>query len=309
MQNRRQRYIILATLLVVTLYNTGYLCLIIFQCTPIDHAWKPFKKGHCLSGKINTSTSYAHAALTGFTDLVFAVLPIFVVWDLKMNTAMKVSVSGLLGLGAIGGITSFIRMPYISALEKATPIDFFVVTYRLAIWTCVEPGVGITVGSLATLRPLFRKVIYLSSSSLFGSYSVSHSTSHATSKPYLRRNSNSNPSPSPYLLNNLNLSSPLSGASGTKKAGIGVTTTIVEGTLTKNGRSWCGSKSKLESASSQEDLGRSASESGSREGIGIAVTTERVVEFEAIVNTSNNRAAVTPNPTREEPFVGRGGFY
>lgn len=87
----------------------------------------------------------------------------------------------------------------------------------------------------------------------------------------------------------------------------------MEGTPPKTSRSWCGSRTKLDSASSQEELRRSESSTGagSREGIGIAVTTERVVEFEAIVVPGSARAGARPktNPSREEPFVVRGGFY
>lgn len=88
-----------------------------FQCKPIDHLvspdsfsldfqaklyeWLPFSEGTCLPGKVETGTSYAHAGLTGATDLIFAILPVFVVWDLQMNIAMKISVAGLLGFGAM----------------------------------------------------------------------------------------------------------------------------------------------------------------------------------------------------------------
>lgn len=41
--------------------------------------WKPFGKGKCLPGRVNMSTSYAHAAMIGTSDLIFAILPVFVV--------------------------------------------------------------------------------------------------------------------------------------------------------------------------------------------------------------------------------------
>ena len=127
-------HIIQAVLVIVSLYSLAYVFLVVFQCTPVDHfvrtpidgsldfanflQWKPFGKGKCLPGRVNTNTSYAHAAVIGTSDLIFAILPVFVVrmpilvpvvksltspqvWKLKMNLAMKVLVVGLLGLGGL----------------------------------------------------------------------------------------------------------------------------------------------------------------------------------------------------------------
>lgn len=271
------KYVIIVTLVVVSLYSTAYILMVIFQCTPVDHFWHEFGKGKCIPGKVNTYTSYAHAAIIGASDLILAIVPVFMVWNLQMNQAMKLSVGGLLSLGALGGITTFIRMPYIKALGEATVLNFFEVTSRLAIWTCVEPGVGIFVGSLAALRPLFRRI--LGGSGIFSGPSnpTSNSQSHSNSRYW-----QSSRSDQPYHMESF---------SGTGKRS--VTTTVVEGMR--------GKKQKLETGndSDEEALTMHKTEASISDG-GI----QRTVEFMSSASSRN-----TATPTGEEAFKSRGGFY
>jgi hypothetical protein len=51
-----------------------------------------------------------------------------------------------------------VRMAYIKGLAS-TSLSFFVEATNTAIWSTVEPGLGIIAGSLATLRPLFRSFL------------------------------------------------------------------------------------------------------------------------------------------------------
>lgn len=51
-------------------------------------------------------------------------------------------------------IATIVRVPYVVTLTHTD--DFLYATVDVAIWSTVEPGIGITVLSLATLRPLLR---------------------------------------------------------------------------------------------------------------------------------------------------------
>jgi hypothetical protein len=57
-----------------------------------------------------------------------------------------------------------IRIPFIKQLTQG---DFLYSTTDVAIWSTVEPGIGLTAAAMATLRPLFRE--FLSRSRLLGS--------------------------------------------------------------------------------------------------------------------------------------------
>jgi hypothetical protein len=98
--------------------------------------------------------TYALAAVNAAADWAFGTLPIFIVWDLEMKFKTKVLVAGILAFAAIGSTGTIVRMFYIHTLMDGP--DFLYSTMDVALWSTVEPGIGITAGSLACLRPLFR---------------------------------------------------------------------------------------------------------------------------------------------------------
>ncbi|KAH8768053.1 hypothetical protein BGZ57DRAFT_766264, partial [Hyaloscypha finlandica] len=161
---------------VVTVFSIFYFFLIIFQCSPVTYFWTQYLGvvGKCVPAKVITNSTYAHSAISAWADWTLGILPIFLVWDLAMNPRTKVSVALILALGAIGSTATIVRIPYINQLAQN---DFLYSTTDVAIWSTVEPGIGITAAALATLRPLFRT--FLSRSKLFGSSTRSRSESNA----------------------------------------------------------------------------------------------------------------------------------
>lgn len=65
-----------------------------------------------------------------------------------------------------GSIASVVRMIYLDSIIVPTG-SFFKNISKLTIWSTIEPGVGITVASVATLRRLFQRIFKMSK--LFGS--------------------------------------------------------------------------------------------------------------------------------------------
>jgi hypothetical protein len=57
-----------------------------------------------------------------------------------------------------------VRLNYVSRLATATT-TWFVDANMIAIWSAIEPGLGIIASSLATLRPLFRSWLHPATSS------------------------------------------------------------------------------------------------------------------------------------------------
>jgi hypothetical protein len=71
-----------------------------------------------------------------------------------MKLRTKILVAGILAFAAIGSTGTVVRMFYIHTLMDGP--NFLYATTDVAIWSTVEPGIGITAGSIACLRPLFR---------------------------------------------------------------------------------------------------------------------------------------------------------
>lgn len=78
-------------------------CLFIFQCSPISHTWTVFlgSKGHCLKEETLASATYFHSAVNGTLDLLLAILPVPFFWRMELGWRMKLSVIGVLCIGAL----------------------------------------------------------------------------------------------------------------------------------------------------------------------------------------------------------------
>jgi hypothetical protein len=62
-----------------------------------------------------------------------------------------------------GSTATIIRLPYTTSI-KGYKGDFLYRTTDFAIWSTVEVGLGITAGSMATLRPLMKQALEITRS-------------------------------------------------------------------------------------------------------------------------------------------------
>ncbi|KAK8089403.1 hypothetical protein PG997_004364 [Apiospora hydei] len=133
--------VIYVTISVVVVWNTIYAFLAAFQCVPVQHFWQRISDpdgGQCLSEEIITGTTYAAAGINCLADWILGLLPIALVWNLELNRRTKASIAGILALGII---------------------DFLYVFVDFTIWSTIELAMGLAASSIATLRPLFKKVL------------------------------------------------------------------------------------------------------------------------------------------------------
>ncbi|KIW04482.1 uncharacterized protein PV09_04241 [Verruconis gallopava] len=155
-----QRRVICGTLGLVTIFSIAYFFFAILQCGPTVDPIKFMNRklgGQCVSDAKILGASYAQGAITSVTDIIYAAMPVTLLRRSNMRARDKVTVMFILTLAAFGGIASMIRMNYISRLATAT-ISWFTEANMIAIWSTIEPGLGIIAASLATLRPLVRQI-------------------------------------------------------------------------------------------------------------------------------------------------------
>ena len=91
-------------------------CGIIFQCTPIAFFWDPtIPGGHC----INISAFFRFANIANLlTDILILVMPIPIVWTLRLDRHKKIGVCGLFLLGGFVCIASVMRFYYLESVGK-----------------------------------------------------------------------------------------------------------------------------------------------------------------------------------------------
>lgn len=91
------------TMAIMIFVSIMYFGFMVFQCKPISYFWYRFTDGtgKCFSPKLIADLTIVFSVFVAATDLTFGILPLFVIWDLKMNRKTKCIVGGLLTLGIL----------------------------------------------------------------------------------------------------------------------------------------------------------------------------------------------------------------
>ncbi|KAJ5567140.1 hypothetical protein N7535_006446 [Penicillium sp. DV-2018c] len=142
-----------------------FMFLMLLQCKPLEYFWTrlafdPAIEGYCIDINIIINMTYVYSAFAALCDFTVGLMPIFLVHKLHMKRQTKIAVMGILSMACVASAAVIVRIPFV--VTFADP-DFLYATVQIAIWSNIELGLGITAGSLATLRPLLRIVMGSSS--------------------------------------------------------------------------------------------------------------------------------------------------
>ncbi|KAI5202313.1 hypothetical protein E4T39_04811 [Aureobasidium subglaciale] len=153
-----QRMIIYICMAISTIYGFIYFGIVTFGCGDPQQFLLRTVQHKCISiTDVTIPASYVHTALNAATDWIMALLPIVTIWNLNMPRITKFWAYLLLALGAAGSIVSLIRFGYVEGLRPGK--NFFKQSAKFALYSTIEPGLGITAVCFATLRPLFKKCL------------------------------------------------------------------------------------------------------------------------------------------------------
>ncbi|KAF7916784.1 uncharacterized protein EAE98_010506 [Botrytis deweyae] len=147
---------------IVILFGFVYFWCVVIQCWPIPYIWERYattldrSTGNCLPRGIVLGGTYLHSIISAGSDWALALLPIVMLWNVQMPTGIKLIVGGIVACGVIASTATIIRIPTVSTILDRE--DFLFKSIPLAVWSTVEPGMAIFAASLATLRPLLRRI-------------------------------------------------------------------------------------------------------------------------------------------------------
>ncbi|KAK2036895.1 hypothetical protein LZ31DRAFT_613746 [Colletotrichum somersetense] len=146
--------ILQATVAAVWASSAVYLFIIIFQCDPPSYYWAKFEglQGRCHPATLVPNATIGHSVVAAVSDWIIAVLPMSILWQLQMKREKKIRLLFFFGIGMIAGVIMIVRIPYIKVLEISA--DFLYQTVDVALWSLLEPSIGIIAECIATLRPL-----------------------------------------------------------------------------------------------------------------------------------------------------------
>ncbi|RPA90572.1 hypothetical protein L873DRAFT_431643 [Choiromyces venosus 120613-1] len=133
----------------------------VFTCTPPSYAWNKMDETRPHKGRCGNFKALQYWVPAGniLMDFVLWLLPLKLIYPLKLPRAQKIGLYIVFILGAMVFISATVRISLILKLSVFGPgcSDVTWSTYPIGVWSIVEATVGIICSSLPTLRPLFKK--------------------------------------------------------------------------------------------------------------------------------------------------------
>lgn len=95
------RWIIYITMVCSTISGALFFFISIFQCQPISFAWDKYQPGKCIDLNVAISLTISYSITAVITDLIFAILPGFIIWKLQLKKKTKYFLIPLLAMGCL----------------------------------------------------------------------------------------------------------------------------------------------------------------------------------------------------------------
>ncbi|KAI0014619.1 hypothetical protein F4780DRAFT_200722 [Xylariomycetidae sp. FL0641] len=141
--------------LIITMNIANILASILLyaQCEDPRSVWNPAIVSVCWDPKTYTNYVLFVGSYSGAIDIILAILPTTMVWNLQMKKKEKVGVAIAMGLGVFAGTAALLKTAKLPTLN-ATDLSW--AESPLLLWAEAEGALTIVAASIPTLRPLLR---------------------------------------------------------------------------------------------------------------------------------------------------------
>lgn len=97
------RWAIWANLAVIYVISAVFFFVVTFQCSPPRYFYDQVvgQEGSCVDLNVVPNVTIAHSAVGATCDLVFASLPILMMWNVQLNKRTKAVIAFLLSMGFV----------------------------------------------------------------------------------------------------------------------------------------------------------------------------------------------------------------
>ncbi|KAL9600847.1 MAG: hypothetical protein Q9219_002889 [cf. Caloplaca sp. 3 TL-2023] len=152
--NRRFATIVKGFLIVVFAWGIATLLTSIFQCHPVRGAWDlSVPRDRCFSLRTwLIATNVPNIVI----DFGIILLPMHLVWRLKLSIARKIGLTAIFLLGIFASIISIVRVHTNTTIKNTDPTWDWVM---VMIWSTVEGNVGVICACAPVLAPLVRRCV------------------------------------------------------------------------------------------------------------------------------------------------------
>ncbi|KAI1371303.1 hypothetical protein F4677DRAFT_464403 [Hypoxylon crocopeplum] len=148
--------IVLGVILFLIAYTLACFATLMLQCSNLAILWDSSIQATCWSQSTLQGLSYANSTVNVTTDLFFALLPIPMLWNVKIKTRIKISLFCVLGLGIFASAASIVKTVYLTNYGKTG--DVLWDSANLTIWNVVEANTGITAACLPCIKPMLKPI-------------------------------------------------------------------------------------------------------------------------------------------------------
>ncbi|KAJ3460315.1 hypothetical protein MRS44_011182 [Fusarium solani] len=153
--------------LVIT--NFGCIVILLAECDPVEAYWTG--SGKCWDARVRIYAIYLTIAYSIVTDIICSLLPMLVIWKVRLPLKTKISVWALMSLGLIA--TGFGIARAASLGIKTSDLSWvYAIT---AIWSNLELYLGIVGANLALSRSIYGYFFNKNKSNVASSYAQSGS--------------------------------------------------------------------------------------------------------------------------------------
>ncbi|KAI1101969.1 hypothetical protein F4804DRAFT_314559 [Jackrogersella minutella] len=151
--NKSAKWFARATMVIVFLWMISVVLETFLLCRPLAYNWDTSIEGTC--GDRNTV--YVVAGATNMvTDFMVLLLPVPIIWNLKMPTSQRIGLMATFSLGLFISAISIIRLLSLMDISFTDP------TWTLPmglLWTVLEPELAILVANFPFMRPYLSKIL------------------------------------------------------------------------------------------------------------------------------------------------------
>ncbi|KAK2623624.1 hypothetical protein QTJ16_006805 [Diplocarpon rosae] len=155
------RYFLWGLLVFMFVYTSVAVITTCLQCTDLRTFWDPLVPPNCWSMRARQTLSLVYTSLTIATDFTLAFVPIPMLWNVQINFRVKLSLIAIMSMGIFAASASIVKATTIHNFGKTG--DFLWDSAEITIWVALEINVGIIAGCLPCLKPLFKKILTLTS--------------------------------------------------------------------------------------------------------------------------------------------------
>ncbi|KAJ6787137.1 hypothetical protein PWT90_05367 [Aphanocladium album] len=144
-------WVSMALILINVIFYVALSFALIFQCQPLEKAWRPDIPGKCVNQDVLLTSS---GPFNIVSDFLMFLLPVWAILKLQLPIRRRLEVTGAFAIALFGCLCSAIRLVYSSRLKNSGDATW--VIFQNQLWANAEITAGVLIASLFVVPRLIR---------------------------------------------------------------------------------------------------------------------------------------------------------